>query len=204
MKRLIPPPNPNETRDWDAVWKRQSKLNVSNWDEYRFRGMLHWLPSDFHGSYLDFACGMSALPHWMRGAYPDSKISGWDGSKWAIDEMQKKYSNIAYRQVSLEDLYNDRESCQFNYITCSSALSGFEEPFEALVEMHSLLKPGGVLGVVVPKTSVGHGQHVWLIEAEDLKMCFSSIFEESAVYGLHEIFPQLTESRFNVALGRKK
>lgn len=156
--RLIyvnPPPEPeqltlsysDEYRDWIGVDVATPVQGIKHLGLRRKRRALEKY-SDGLGRLLDVGCG--------EGNFVlEARLSGWDAVGTEVDSHQaalaSRIGGAEVRVGDLTDCHFEEES--FDVVTMWHVLEHLRNPLETLAEVHKLLKPGGLLIVMVPDCS---------------------------------------------------
>lgn len=117
-------------------------------DQYWKQTLIKHLPNIQNPICLDIACGTGDVTFKLAQKYSSGTIYGLDVTQAMIDQALKinKYSNISFVcQDMCNANFNDNT---FDIITGSYALRNSPDLKKALIEMHRLLNPGGVLAIL--------------------------------------------------------
>lgn len=100
---------------------------------------------------FEYGCGGGHVLAMLARLFPDKKFVGYDHSKVAAsflnDEAQKRgVENLA----ATWELTPDLRGFGFDAVICSEVLEHVEKPWELLVEVESMVKPGGTVILTTP------------------------------------------------------
>lgn len=104
-----------------------------------------FLPTSSKRALLDIGCGPGLLVHAV-------KENGWYATGCDLD---KKLIQLGNERLSLNMTHGDFHSCeysenQFDVVMLRYVLEHLPDPFATLTEAHRVLKPGGIVQVIVP------------------------------------------------------
>lgn len=107
-------------------------------------------------SVCDIGCAEGVALEVMAQAFPKSQFTGTDISKESLENARKRVANLGLRNITfrIEDAAGDNvETEQFDYITAFDSIHDQTRPFEALRNIHRMLKPDGVFSMIDIKAS---------------------------------------------------
>lgn len=133
--------------DWDATYKKDLAGNQFHNPENRFNFLKQFCKPD--SKVLDVGCGLGAFPRFLRQVFPKSEIWGHELSMFAMDHNRQSDKTIMFANHPLES--PDFEPDYFDVITCSQVLQYVDEPIKFVKKLYRLLKPAGVLVVIIPE-----------------------------------------------------
>lgn len=133
---------PNTPEYWDAKYIEYLGKGLNRVDLPGFDMMVGKIkPND---RVLDFGCGCGEWLRHISQAVPEAKLYGSDISIIAMRESLKNVPDLAwYDDVSI---FND----YFDVVTCLHTIEHFKEPVECIKLLKQVLKPDGLLIVVIP------------------------------------------------------
>lgn len=114
----------------------------------------------------DLGCGEGVAPLLMAEAFPESRFTGVDISREAIDiarreAARRELKNLSFRIVDAVDMKADpRAGERFDYVTAFDAIHDQTHPLEALQAVYAILKPGGRFSMIdiASHTAIGENK----------------------------------------------
>lgn len=97
--------------------------------------------------WLDAGCGTGVLARWLSST-KECNVHGVDASESMLAHAQPDSRTTFGRVETIAK--TGLESDSFDGVLCSSVLEYIDQPRDALLELHRVLKPGGVLIISVP------------------------------------------------------
>ena len=97
---------------------------------------------------LDVGCGPGHITNAIA-QLTAQKVIGTDISAGMIQQAQKNYPNLEFRQIATEDLKYQNE---FDVVFCNSTFQWFKNTEPATQAMYKALKTGGRIGIACPGT----------------------------------------------------
>ncbi|WP_421903321.1 class I SAM-dependent methyltransferase [Maridesulfovibrio sp.] len=107
-------------------------------------------------SVCDIGCAEGVALEVMAQAFPASQFTGTDISEESLDNGRKRVAELGLKNVvfKLEDAAGVHiDPDQFDYITAFDSIHDQTRPFDALSNIHKMLKPGGVFSMIDIKAS---------------------------------------------------
>jgi ubiquinone/menaquinone biosynthesis C-methylase UbiE len=114
----------------------------------------------------DLGCGEGAAPMLMAEAFPESRFTGVDISREAIDTARREAArrelkNLSFLVVDAVAMKADpRFGERFDYVTAFDAIHDQTRPLEALQAVYAILKPGGRFSMIdiASHTAIGENR----------------------------------------------
>jgi 2-polyprenyl-3-methyl-5-hydroxy-6-metoxy-1,4-benzoquinol methylase len=135
---------------------------------------------------IDLGCGVGRFCH--AASENGWKVSGIDISKRAIS-VGTRYANFPMRNMNIEDLIATDE--RYDVATAFEVLEHLSDPDKFLVQMRTLLNPGGQIFCTVPNWNSPEvqnaTQHDWLPPIHLLFFSRSSLAEVARRAGFRNI-----------------
>ena len=160
--------------------------------------------------FLEDAQNKSALQLGCANGYESSMLASQfrsllavDGSRAFIQQAQanNKCDNVEFKQLLFENMSSKSHLAKYDYIFCHYVLEHVFDPNVILQNIHSLLKPGGLLFVVVPNSQafsrqlalqMGYIDNLEDLTENDLK------HGHRRVYNIDSLLKCLTNNGFKV------
>jgi ubiquinone/menaquinone biosynthesis C-methylase UbiE len=95
---------------------------------------------------LDIACGGAFFLEYSQASF--KQVFGCDISRVGLDEARARCPQLKLCEANGEFLPFHNQA--FDIVTCLGSLEHFLNPSQALVEMRRILKPGGIIMILVP------------------------------------------------------
>ncbi len=102
-------------------------------------------------SVCDIGCAEGVALEVMAQAFPDSQFTGTDISEESLNNARKRVAELGLNNISfqLQDAAGDEvEPQQYDYITAFDSIHDQTRPFEALRNIHKMLRGGGVFSMI--------------------------------------------------------
>jgi len=139
-------------------------LDLINRGTYDQRFTSYWLAAmpdvlaklETGGRVLDVGCGAGRVAVTVAAAFPAAEVVGLDPDQASIFAANKAAESAGVAaQVSFvcDTTRNYAPVAKFDLVTACDVVHDFAEPEATLAEMRGLLKPGGVLFIVEPKSA---------------------------------------------------
>ncbi|MFW5499981.1 MULTISPECIES: class I SAM-dependent methyltransferase [unclassified Maridesulfovibrio] len=107
-------------------------------------------------SVCDIGCAEGVALEVMALAFPASQFTGIDISEESLDNGRKRVAELGLKNISFQfqDAAADNiEPEQFDYITAFDSIHDQTRPFEALCNIHKMLRPEGFFSMIDIKAS---------------------------------------------------
>ncbi|TIH17046.1 class I SAM-dependent methyltransferase [Marinifilum sp. JC120] len=102
-------------------------------------------------SVCDIGCAEGVALEVMAQAFPKSQFTGTDISEESLNNARKRVAELGLNNISfqLQDAAGDEvEPQQYDYITAFDSIHDQTRPFEALRNIHKMLRGGGVFSMI--------------------------------------------------------
>lgn len=101
---------------------------------------------------LDNGAGSGQLTGLIKARYPDIPIVASDISKGMLESLGQKATTEGWRNTrtavqDAQDL-NELSNDSFSHVFCTFVINFTQDPRKAISEMHRVLRPGGVVGLL--------------------------------------------------------
>jgi len=145
----------NAATFYDRYWA--SGLHVSReWDDKRFRKVLG--PLVGRERILDYGCGVGHGYQKQLAGSVKCYVGADVGSLALTDARWKGFAAL---RIDPENGTIDSAAAAFDGATCIEVFEHLFDPLQSALELHRVLKPGGVLVATVPNS----GYHAWRLMA---------------------------------------
>ena len=142
MKHKYPIASPDEATRYLNMYRSSEKYDWAY--RHRFTVVSHFLPcTNTSQKLLDFGCGNGSFIKFLSNKNYMLTTTGYD--PYFISGEMNKVSGVHVHR-SLENINKE----QFDFVTAIEVIEHIEDDYEALVQIHKLLVPGGSLLLTVP------------------------------------------------------
>jgi len=114
--------------------------------ETKFNNFLKYLNLGKTASFLDIGCAFGFLFDFVPKKY---SRYGIDVSEFAIEQARIMYPYVTFTTADIEQEVPFK-NVKFDYVTAYDVLEHLKEPEKALNIIYSILKPGGLLHILIP------------------------------------------------------
>ncbi|WP_320174315.1 class I SAM-dependent methyltransferase [Maridesulfovibrio sp.] len=114
-------------------------------------------------SVCDIGCAEGVALEVMAQVFPASQFTGIDISEDSLNNGRNRVAQLGLKNITfqLQDAAGgDIDSVRFDYITAFDSIHDQTRPFEALCNIHKMLKPGGVFSMIDIKASSSVGENM--------------------------------------------
>ena len=151
----------NSKSYWDTVYEHEYQRGKNREEVERFEKILSFCKGD---TIIDVGCGTGELTSYLKDALPAPEIWGSDISEVALELARAKTKKVFYENQPIEspDEYED----YFDTVICSHTLEHLQDPSILLEKFKRILKPKGIVIIVLPLNDEPYHEHFHIFDKE--------------------------------------